>query len=194
MFFNPLNAHSFNVLLLSPTPMAPREQSKLIKLALGCFAPFAFPAVAYADMIWPALVLETKLLSVPIILTSLLIEALVLKVTFTLSIQTALSRSIVINLASALCGILFIPMAGVIWEFFPGLMLYPLLGVGTFNPLTWTATFLMALAITTCIELAVLRRFYGLHIRQKDALIWTAANLVTVGWGLRLAVSGPFHA
>lgn len=174
--------------------MAPREQSKLIKLALGCFAPFAFPAVAYADMIWPALVLETKLLSVPIILTSLLIEALVLKVTFLLTFWTALWRSIVINLASALGGILFIPMAGVIWEFFPGLMLYPLLGVGTFNPLTWAATFLMALAITTSIELAVLRRFYGLHIHQKDALIWAAANLVTVGWGLRLAVSGPFQA
>ncbi len=145
-------------------------------------------------MVWPALVLETKLLSVPIILTSLLIEALVLKVTFTLTITTSLWRSIMINLASALCGILFIPMAGVIWEFFPGLMLYPHLGIGTFNPLTWAATFLMALAITTSIELAVIRRFYGIRIRQKDALLWTAANLVTVGWGLRLAVSGPFHA
>ncbi len=145
-------------------------------------------------MVWPALVLETKLLSVPIILTSLLIEALILKIIFTLSIQTALWRSIMINLASALCGILFIPVAGVIWEFFPGLMLYPLLGVGTFNPLTWAATFLMALALTTSIELAVIRRFYGIRIRQKDALLWTAANLVTVGWGLRLAVSGPFHA
>jgi hypothetical protein len=132
-------------------------------------------------MVWPALLLEQKLLSVPVIASGLLVEALVLRFWFAMNWKRAFTASVVVNAISTVLGVLLIPLAGVGWEIFPGLVLYKVLDVGTFNPFTWSATYLLALGINTSIEVICLRRLFGVVAGNRTWLWWTLANAVTVG-------------
>jgi hypothetical protein len=131
--------------------------------------------------VWPALSVERKLLSIPVIVTGLLIEALVLRFLFTMNWKRAFTVSVVVNAISTGLGVLLIPLAGIGWEIFPGLVLYKVLNMGTFNPITWSATFLFALGITTSIEVVCLRRLFGVPPGKRTWFWWTLANAVTVG-------------
>ena len=61
---------------------------------------------------------------------------------------------VVMNAVSTGAGIVLISALGFAWEFFPGLVLYKVFNVGTFNPGTWAATFVMAVLATTAIMMA----------------------------------------
>ena len=60
------------------------------------------------------------------------------------------------------------------------MVLYKYLNIGTFNPYTWTATFLFALGITTSIEVVGLRRLFGVPASRRTWLLWGLVNAVTV--------------
>ncbi len=64
------------------------------------------------------------------------------------------------NALSAVLGVLLIPIAGLILEIFPGIVIYKIFNIGTFNPGTWMETILMAAAINTYIERFALRKFF----------------------------------
>jgi len=150
------------------------------RLAVALTA-LALPSAAYADVVWPALFLERKMLSIPVIASGLLVEALVLRSIFAMNWKRAFKASLVVNAISTVLGVLLIPLAGIGWEFFPGLILYRQFDLGTFNPITWSATFLLALGITTSIEVLCLRRLFGVPAGRRTWLWWTLANVVTVG-------------
>lgn len=154
-------------------------------------AVLTLPSTVRADVVWPALYLEQRLLSVPVIVMGLLIEALTLHYTFAMDWKRASAASFVVNSVSTIAGILLIPLAGVLWEIFPGLILYKLLDVGTFNPTTWTATFFLALWVTTGIEVVSLRRWFGIHSNRRTWLLWSLANIVTVGLAFASLITWP---
>ncbi|MEW6563351.1 MAG: hypothetical protein AB1400_09000 [Pseudomonadota bacterium] len=92
---------------------------------------------AQADVVWPALYLETRLFSWWAIGLGLMAEFFFIWKVFSLSPKQALLADIAANTASALLGVLLIPLAGIVWEVFPGLAFYHLFNMGTFNPITW---------------------------------------------------------
>jgi uncharacterized membrane protein SirB2 len=85
------------------------------------------------------------------------------------------------NAASSLLGVFLIPLAGGAWEFFPGIMLYKVFNIGTFNPGTWLATFLFAVFINSALETAVLR--YAFKQKPFKRFFWwlALANTISVG-------------
>jgi hypothetical protein len=117
----------------------------------------------FADVVWPALFLEDRLFSWWAIGLGLVVEFFFVRWLTTLNLRMCVVADLSMNAASALLGIFLIPLAGIAWEFFPGLILYNIFRVGTFNPGTWAATFLLAVLINAVLELLVLR----LAFRQK---------------------------
>jgi hypothetical protein len=134
-----------------------------------------------ANAIWPALFLEKHLVAQWPILIGLAIEYLFVRKLTTLSPLQALWADIAINGASALLGIFLVPLAGLVWEFFPGLILYFFFHLGTFNPGTWIATFFIAAAINAVVEWFVLKRFFQQKQLGLQAFwILYIANTLTV--------------
>jgi hypothetical protein len=134
-----------------------------------------------ANAIWPALFLEKHLVAQWPILIGLAIEYLFVRKLTTLSPLQTLWADIAMNGASALVGIFLIPLAGLVWEVFPGLILYFFFHLGTFNPGTWIATFVMAVAINAFVERFVLQRFFKQKQLGMQAFwILCIANALTV--------------
>ena len=134
-----------------------------------------------ADMIWPAAFLESRLLSAWVISAGLFIEYFFVWRVTPLGTWRSVLANLAMNAASTLLGIVLIPLAGIIWEIFPGLLLYKWFDLGTFNPGTWAATFLMAVLINAGLELAVLR--LGFRQPPGGGLFWwlCLANALSVG-------------
>ena len=114
----------------------------------------------FADVVWPALLLEGRMLTWWAILAGLIVEYFFVRGITDLSLSRAAWADIAMNALSAMLGVLLIPIAGLIWEIFPGIVIYKIFNIGTFNPGTWIATILMAAAINTYIERFALRRFF----------------------------------
>jgi hypothetical protein len=125
--------------------------------------------------------LEQRILSVLPIGIGLLVEWLVLwRAGFGLSWKRAAAVDLVMNAASTAAGIVVIPALGFLWEIFPGLVVYKLFSVGTFNPGTWLATFVMAVLATTAIEAAVVRWGFKIQLGKRRFWILCAANAISV--------------
>lgn len=157
---------------------------------------FLFPLVAHANTVWPALYLETRLFSWWAISLGLLIEYFfVLKMLKTKPMQAAFA-TIAANTASALLGIIFIPLAGIAWEVFPGILFYHLLNMGTFNPITWVATFLIACAVNVVVEGFVYKKWFKLNFLFKSRLfLWfMLANAASVGVAVGSLIINPLQA
>ncbi|HVY07700.1 MAG TPA: hypothetical protein VHB46_17120 [Burkholderiales bacterium] len=109
-----------------------------------------------------------------------MIEYIVIRQAFKLPPKKALVADVVANTASSVAGSVIIAIAGIAWEFGPGLLLTKFMDVGTFNPYTWVATILMAALINGGVEMAMLRIF-GVPSTKRTFLILTLANAATVG-------------
>jgi hypothetical protein len=134
-----------------------------------------------ADIVWPALFLEERLFSWWAIGAGLLVELLFVRYITTLNWRMSLVADIAMNAASSVLGILLIPLAGLAWEIFPGMVFYPLLNIGTFNPYTWAGTFVFAVMINGTLETLVLRFAFKQKIGKKGFWLLCLANFVSVG-------------
>jgi len=134
-----------------------------------------------ADVVWPALYLEMRLFSWWAIGLGLIVEFFFIWKVFSLPLKRALMADIAANTASALLGVVLIPLAGIAWEVFPGLAFYHFLNVGTFNPITWSATFIFACLINALLESYVLKYFFKLPFTKKTFFWLVLANVVSVG-------------
>lgn len=135
----------------------------------------------YADVVWPALYLETRLFSWWTIGLGLVVEFFFIWKVFALSPIRALVADLSANAASTLLGAILIPLAGIAWEIFPGLAFYQLLNMGTFNPVTWGATFIFACLINAWLENLVLKNFFKLPFTRKTFSWLSVANAFSVG-------------
>src|SRR5579871_1702157 len=103
------------------------------KAVFGLAAAFLLiPAAARADVVWPALLLEPRFVSVPVAAAGFAIEAVVLHLFFAMRWTRALLASAAVNVISAFAGLCLIPLFGLGWSLVPG--------VG-FVPLAWAVTF-----------------------------------------------------
>ena len=113
---------------------------------------WAVGATAQADVVWPALYLEARILSWYAITIGLGAEWVVLVTCLKMPPRRALVVDLAMNAASTAIGVLLIPLSGLVLEFFPGLAVQRLFNVGTFNVVTWAATFAAAVLVTALIE------------------------------------------
>ncbi len=154
-----------------------------------------FPAIAFANAVWPALYLETRLFSFWAIGIGLVIEFITIKWLFTLSVKKSIIAVVFANLLSSVAGIVLIPLAGIVWEIFPGSVMYWAFGIGTFNPVTWIATFILGCLVNGLLEGSVYKRWFVPEFRFKSkAFLWLlAANSLSVGAAFISLLLKPVH-
>jgi hypothetical protein len=134
-----------------------------------------------ADMIWPALFVEGRLLSSIVIGVGLVIEFFFVWRFTGRSVWWSIGADLAMNTASTLLGIILIPVAGIIWEFFPGMLLYDWFKMGTFNPLTWSATFVIAVVINAAVETFVVAKLLRQPMGRRGFGWLCVANACSVG-------------
>lgn len=141
------------------------------------------PTAAYANVVWPALYLETRLFSWWAISIGLLVEFFFIKWLFNLPSKKASIATVSANAVSAVAGVILIPLAGIAWEIFPGSVIYWAFSVGTFNPATWGATFVLGCLVNARIEGVVYKKWFYSQFRFKSkAFLWLlVANSLSVG-------------
>lgn len=132
-------------------------------------------------MVWPALYLETRLFTCWAIGIGLLFELFAIRIIFDTPWLRSAIASVTANAGSALLGLPLIPLAGIVWEFFPGSIYTSILGWGTFNPITWAATLVIACLLNALIEGFILRRLFKLPVGQKQFWLLALANAISVG-------------
>ena len=137
-----------------------------MRIILVC-ALASYPVMVQANVVWPALYLETRLFSWWAISTGLFIEYFFVLRLLQATPKQAAIATLVANTASAILGILLIPLAGLLWEIFPGIILSHLLNMGTFNPVTWVATFILACMVNVAIEGLVYKSWFKLNFLFK---------------------------
>jgi hypothetical protein len=133
-----------------------------------------------ADVIWPAILLEERLFSWWAIVLGLAVEFFFVRWLTALNLRMCVIADLSMNAASALLGIILIPLAGFIWEIFPGLVLYKVFNIGTFNPGTWAATFLLAVFVNAALESLVLRHIFKQQVDKKVFWWLCVANSLSV--------------
>jgi hypothetical protein len=145
-----------------------------------------------ADVVWPALSLQSGLLSIPVILAGLVIEYFFVWRLTNLGVGWSILADVAMNAGSTLLGIFLIPVAGIAWEVFPGLILYHWLHWGTFSPITWGATFFMAVLINAALETLVLAKGFKQKIGKRGFAWLCLANGITVAIAMvTLAIRPP---
>jgi hypothetical protein len=135
----------------------------------------SFPAAA--DIVWPALALEARLLTWWAIALGLLLEFAVVRHAFALPIKTAALATAVANGVSTGAGIVLIPLAGIVWVPLGVLLRFP----AVFSPIGWVTTFATACLINSAIEAAVYKRAFKLTVRRREFLWVLLANALSVG-------------
>src|SRR4029077_21253884 len=115
-----------------------------------------------------------------VVVAGLLVEFPVVRWSFRLPLRKAILADVTMNAASTILGTICLAIAGLIWEVFPGIMLYEGFHIGTFNPITWSVTFILAAVINTWIEAMVLRAGFGCRLERRRIVALFLANAVTV--------------
>lgn len=151
------------------------------------------PAVACANVVWPALYLETRLFSWWAISVGLVIEYLFVRKLFSVKPSLAITATGAANAASAIIGLILIPLAGIAWEIFPGIVFYKVFNLGTFNSITWCATFGLACAVNVALEGVVYKKYFSLPFIFKSRLFFwfMLANSASVGVAMASLVIKP---
>lgn len=115
------------------------------------------------------------------ILAGLIIEYFFVRLITNLPPAKTVWADVAMNAASAALGLFLIPIAGIAWEFFPGIIIYKIFNIGTFNPGTWVATIFMAAFINTFIERAALRKFFEQPVTgRREFWLLFAGNFLSV--------------
>ena len=136
---------------------------------------------AYADVVWPALYLISRMVTWWSISLGLIVEYLFVRELTQFGVVKSIIVDISMNAASCLLGIILIPILGIGWEFFPGIILYKLFNIGTFNPGTWTATFLIAVFVNALLENFVINKGFKKKLGWRGFLWLSLANGASVG-------------
>ncbi len=146
----------------------------------------AMPAAAYANLVWPALYLETRLFSWWAISVGLVVEYLFVRWLFGLAPSRAAIADLSVNAASAVVGVVLIPIAGIAWELFPASVYKWALGWGTFNTITWAGTFILACVVNAALEGFVYKKAFKVDfkIKSKNFGWLVLANAFSVGVAL----------
>jgi len=136
--------------------------------------------ILFVDIVWPSLLLEFPLV-VWHITAGLLIEGLIVWFIYRASLRDTAIMTVTVNALSTIVGILMIPLFGIGWEIFPGMLIEKLFDVGTFNLGTWTASALFATSANTAIETSALKGIFKRPITGRVICLMFLANAASVG-------------
>jgi hypothetical protein len=102
---------------------------------------------------------------------------------FGLAPSRALIADLSANAASAVVGVVLIPVGGIVWELFPAAVYNRVLGWGTFNPISWVGAFFLACVINALFEGFVYKKAFKLDFKIKSRKFgWRIlANAFSVG-------------
>ena len=141
---------------------------------------------AYADVVWPALYLEERVLSFWPIIIGLIIEFWFIKYTFSLNFKKAAIVTFAANFLSTVVGIIAIPLTGFVLDIIPELFIYNIFDVGTFNPFAWSMTFIEACLINSYLETIIYRKILNISysIRSRKFLLVFISNIFSVAIAL----------
>ena len=156
-------------------------KSKKIIIILLTILILFISSPANADIVWPALYLISRMVTWWSIALGLIIEYLFVRKLTQFGIVKSIFVDISMNAASCLLGIFLIPVLGIGWEFFPGIVLYKLFNIGTFNPGTWTATFLIAVFVNALLESFVINKGFKKKLGWRGFWWLSLANSASVG-------------
>jgi len=135
---------------------------------------------AFCDMVWPALYFE----EIGILTWWVIALGLILEFPFYYFINKNLKKSILTNLISniisAVAGIIMIPLFGILWEVFPGSIMYKFFNIGTFNPITYVATFFIAVFTNVLLESIALNTIFKIKYSKQMFILLSIANLISV--------------
>jgi hypothetical protein len=151
------------------------------------------PIVAEANAVWPAVWLAYRLWAWWAILAGLVIEFAVYREAFSLPPRRAALAAASANVVSAIAGAAITIAGGLAWEFGPGQLVNRLLDYGTFNPISWAATLVMAAAANAAIELYVLWVWFRVPFTRRAFTILALANAVTVSIALGSLAIAPIE-
>ena len=133
-----------------------------------------------ADIVWPGVILADRLMGAISVGVGLIVEAMVLRWAFGMSWLKAIVADVAMNAASTVPSAYLVVGGGLAWEVGPGRVLYTLLHIGTFNPITWAATCLLAVVANTLIEMTVLRLFFKVPFVLRSLAFIAGANAISV--------------
>jgi len=145
-----------------------------------------------ADLVWPALALEQRMLSVLPIVAGLIVEWLALWLGgFGLKWKKAALVDVVMNATSALIGIFLIPALGMGWEYGPAQLIDRIIPIGMTFQIDWLAAFVIAIAVTTAIEASVVRWGFKIPLGLRRFSILLGANAVSIGFAFVSVMMNP---
>lgn len=150
-----------------------KTRTTLLIFILLCLA----SSPAFADFVWPAVILEERMLSWWVIAAGLLIEFLIVRRLFALTVKEAGIATLLANGVSTVAGIPLLPIAGLAWE----VVNEWLTNQGTFNPVSAVMTFLLACLINTVIEVLVYKHWYEYTVGRREVWWVFVANALSVG-------------
>lgn len=131
---------------------------KKAKLLIIVFMLVLFSTPCYANVVWPALMLEARIFSWWAISFALLIEYIYLRKVLKFSIKESSKVDLIMNISSAIAGAFLIPVSGIVIEIFPGFLIHKIFNFGTFNIITWILTVIIAAIINAIIETKVIEK------------------------------------
>ena len=134
-----------------------------------------------ADVVWPSLLLSARLWAWWCVAGSIVIEAAALWRFAGVPPAKAALASAVMNCVSGFCGIFLLPVAGLWWEMLASLTFASWFNWGTFNPVSYAATWLIAVLLSTIIEMFVLWLVFFIPWTRRLTVVMLLANAVTVG-------------
>ncbi len=145
------------------------------RFSLICFISFfLIPIYASANMVWPSLYIAEGMRSWYVILISLGIEIIFVKCFLKESYLRSVLIAFVMNLMSAVLGIVAIPLSGFVGE----ILMIPF-GTGTFHPTHWLMSYIFAILSNVLIEGFTIK-FVFKHNFKKMFWWLCVANAISV--------------
>jgi hypothetical protein len=99
--------------------------------------------------------------------------------------------TVVMNAVSAGIGVVGIPLSGFVWELIATITIIPLFHWGTFNPVTWFVSCLLAASLNTVVEAGSLRFIFKVPCTKRLVSWLGLANMITVGMAMASIMSRP---
>jgi hypothetical protein len=144
-----------------------------------------------ANVIWPSLYLVERINTWWIVGISLLIEFLCLIWLTQEKIWKVGLMTLVMNLISTAVGIIGIPLSGIAWELIATITIHPLFHWGTFNPVTWIVSCILAALLNAAIEMMSLIWIFKIRWTAKTFGCLVFANGITVSIAYRTILLAP---
>lgn len=143
---------------------------------------FSFPTISYANLVWPALYLSARMRDLEFIWVvglGLIVEYFFYKKIAENNIKRALKMLFSANVISTICGIILIPISGIIWELIstPIRMIFD---VGTFYPAAWIGTILFAAAANLLIEGFTVKILFKCQLTSSRLKFLYLANVLSI--------------